>query len=90
MKVDGDQYEPACSIDGVPFENIDLYRMQTSLFDLVVPDGNLWGLPAGDYSPGLMDGWFAILRPMTPGSHTIVSSFQGNTITYVITVTPGK
>ncbi len=83
-------FYPVCTIDGQAVENINLYRMQSSLFTLVVPDDNLWGLPAGDYTPGLTDGWFLIVAPMTPGTHTICSTVGGNSISYEITVTPGK
>ena len=64
-----DTITPTSTIDGRPVRDIDMYRMQTGLFDITVPEDNAWGswLPADTYGPALVDGWFAILYPMTPG-----------------------
>ena len=51
MKEFMDTLHPTCTIDGKPVQNIDLYRMQTGLFDLMLPADNAWGVPAGTYSP---------------------------------------
>jgi hypothetical protein len=91
VKASLDGVHPTCTIDGKPVQNIDMYRMQTSLFDLVLPADNPWGVPAGTYSPNFADGWFAILRPMTPGKHTVTNAIgEGLFVTYEITVTTGK
>jgi hypothetical protein len=99
MKAYMDGANPTCTIDEKPVQNIDMYRMQTGLFDLTVPEDNGWdclscsppyNLPAGTYGPCLADGWFAILNQMTPGRHTISSAVGGAVITYEITVTTGK
>jgi hypothetical protein len=68
--------------------------------NLTVPEDNGWDnpladppydLPAGTYGPAVADGWFAILNPLTPGKHTIINSIgEGLSVTYEITVTPGK
>jgi len=88
-----DTSTPTSTIDGKPVQNINLYRMQTGLFDLTVPEDNAWGswLPAGTYGPCFADGWFAILNPMTPGKHTVTNAVgAGMFVTYEITVTTGK
>jgi hypothetical protein len=100
MKGYTDTYHPTCTIDGKPVQNIDLYRMQTGLFDLTVPEDNPWDcpacvppydLPAGTYGPCLADGWFEILRPMTPGKHTVINAIgEGQFVRYEITVTMGE
>jgi len=94
MKVSMDAYHPTCTIDGKSVQKIDLYRMQTGLFDLWVPENNAWDyppyydLPEGTYSPCFGDGWFAILAPMTPGKHTVTNAIgEGQFVTYEITVT---
>ena len=74
-----DTFHPNSTIDGKPVQNIDLYRMQTGLFDLTVPEDNMWdsptyNLPAGTYGPCFGDGWFAILNPMTSGKHTVTTA----------------
>ena len=91
MKEVTDQWPPTSTIDGVPVQNIDFYRMQTGLFDLVLPDENAWGVPAGTYSPCFADGWFAILPPMKPGKHTVTNAIgEGAFVTYEITVIAGE
>lgn len=93
MKEILDASHPTCTIDGKPVQNIDMYRMQTGLFDITVPEDNAWGswLPAGTYGPALTDGWFEILYPMTPGKHTVTNAIgEGQFVTYEITVTTGK
>jgi hypothetical protein len=93
MKEMMDQLHPTCTIDGKPVQNIDMYRMQTGLFDITVPENNAWGswLPADTYGPALTDGWFEILNPMTPGKHTVTNAIgEGLFVTYEITVTTGK
>ena len=88
MKEFTDQWPPTSTIDGVPVKNIDFYRMQTGLFDLVLPDDNAWGVPAGTYGPCFADGWFAILPPMKKGKHTVTNAIgEGAFVTYEITVT---
>ncbi len=85
------QSPPTSVIDGELVQNIDVYRMQTSLFDLVLPADNPWGVPAGTYSPDLADGWFAILPPMTPGKHTVTNAIgEGQFVMYEITVTTAE
>jgi hypothetical protein len=92
MKEYNDTQHPSSTIDGKPVQNVDMYRMQTTLFDLTVPEDNAWGswLPAGTYGPCFGDGWFAILNPMTPGKHTVTQTLGGQFVTYEITVTTGK
>ena len=97
MKESMDALTPTSTIDGKPVQNINLYRMQTGLFDLTVPEDNAWDnpsgtppydLPAGTYGPCFADGWFAILPPMTPGKHTVTNAIgEGFFVTYEITVT---
>ena len=59
-----------------------------------LPEGNIFGLPAGSYGPAVTDGYWVTLPPLPPGEHTVhFSSTQGgNTmdVTYHITVKPGK
>jgi hypothetical protein len=100
MKEYVDTLTPTSTIDGKPVRDLDMYRMQTGLFDITVPEDNAWDsstyyLPPGTYGPALVDGWFAILHPMTPGKHTVVNTVtdaSGATysLTYDITVTRGK
>jgi hypothetical protein len=97
MKETMDQSRPTATIEGKPVQNIDVYCMQTTLFDLTVPEDNMWDfppvydLPAGTYGPCFGGGWWAILNPMTAGKHTITTTIgEGLFVTYEITVTTGS
>jgi hypothetical protein len=82
------QVPPTSTIDGKPVQNLDKYRMQTGLFELTLPTDNAWGILAGTYGPCFGEGWFAIIRPMKPGKHTVTNAVgEGQFVTYKITVT---
>jgi hypothetical protein len=58
-----------CTIDGQPVQNITSYRATTpeggaTMVDL--PDGNLFGVPAGTYGPMVTDGYYLLLAPSQP------------------------
>jgi len=91
----------SCEIDGVPVQNIEQYRVFSPVFDVYLPEDNLWDtwgieLPEGIYGPCLDTGYYLLAPPLSVGEHTIsfhaVSLFWGNTqdVTYEITVTPGS
>ena len=78
-------------IDGTPVQFLELYRTQSPNFTLRLPDGNIFGAPAGSYEPTASDGVFLMLTPLRPGSHVIHfhAEFPGQQIvdvTYVVTV----
>ena len=61
------------------------------MFSLLLPDDNLFGLPAGAYAPAVADGYYLLLAPLPPGPHTITFGGTDGTgfsqdITYHITV----
>ena len=88
LKAYVDTLHPTSTIDGKPVQNLDMFRMQTGLFELVLPADNPWGVAAGTYGPCFGDGWFAILHPMKPGKHTVTNAIgEGQFVTYKITVT---
>ncbi len=64
-------------VDGVPIENLDDYRVLSPLFSYTVPENNMFELllgqpfPAGTYYPGVSDGYFLMLAPLSAGEHTI-------------------
>jgi hypothetical protein len=65
------------AIDGEPIDNLNDFRVQSSLFNVTLPAGSLFG---GSPEPGpdqaVSDGWFIMLEPLTPGRHTV--EFQGS------------
>jgi hypothetical protein len=47
-------------------------------FSLTLPDGNLFGIPAGLYAPAVADGFYLLLPPLRPGEHIIEFGGTGN------------
>jgi hypothetical protein len=79
------------SIDGVPAQALGSYRVASSVFSLELPADNVFGAPAGTYEPAVTDGYYLLVTPRTPGSHTIHfkgTDNGGNTFeaTYYLTV----
>lgn len=66
-----------CSIDGVPVDNLQDYRVQSPLYTFgPLPEGNfleVFGVdaPAGTTSPSVSDGVFLMVHPLGAGVHTI-------------------
>ena len=58
-----------CTIDGVEIGDLGDFRAQTGLFAVTVPEGGLF--PAGTYEPAIADGFYIMIKPLKPGSHTI-------------------
>ena len=58
------------TVNGV---EIKPYRLQSPLFNMVLPENNALGLKA-QTTPAVSDGFWAILQPLPPGSHTIHAS----------------
>jgi hypothetical protein len=91
------------SIDGVPVSNLNpattpyrtcagpVSQCSAPAFSLFLPADNLFGLPAGTYSPAVADGFYLLLAPLTPGHHTITFGGTGSSgfsqdITYNLVV----
>jgi hypothetical protein len=67
----------SADVDEVPINNLqadlvhNYYRALSPEFDLVLGADNIFGAPAGTYSPGAGDGVYLMLAPLSPGKHTI-------------------
>ena len=66
----------AASIDGVAVNDLFAYRAQSQPggFTLKAPNPSFLtdlGLPAGNRSPAVADGYFLLLKPLKPGVHTL-------------------
>lgn len=61
------------SIDGVELSQTQLFnhRQPSPAFSATLPDGNLFGAPSGVYTPGVSDGYWLLLEPLSVGEHTI-------------------
>lgn len=65
-------------IDGatLTLEDLQDYRVQSPEFEYILPDNNMfeyfgYSLPAGTYEPGVADGYYVMLAPLSAGEHTI-------------------
>jgi hypothetical protein len=64
------------TLDGVPVTDLFAFRAQSEPggFTLRVPDPSFLtdlGLPAGNRTPAVADGYFLFLKPLPPGQHTL-------------------
>jgi hypothetical protein len=80
------QVAPTVTVDG---RSVAMTEVETRLLDIVLPAGNIFGLPAGMQGLSVAHGWVARLHPLPPGTHTIVIRNAGSTITTRIVVTRG-
>ena len=78
------KFAPTITIDGA---QVKVSKAETGLLNIVLPSGNLFGLPAGTSGYSYGHGWVALVPPLTRGTHTIVIS-GSPVITTVINVQP--
>jgi hypothetical protein len=74
------------TIDGVNIHDIDKYNVQSPIFDVVLPENNIFGAPAGP-TKAVSGGWWVLLRPLPPGEHQI--NFGGSVVDNPTTGTQG-
>jgi hypothetical protein len=71
------------SINGVGIPEAELFshRELSPVFDIPLGPDNIFGAPAGVYAPSVSDGYWLMLEPLGPGTHTISfgGSSEGNT-----------
>jgi hypothetical protein len=60
------------TIDGQPINEAQLrsYRVQSPLFNLTLPENNIFGLPVST-TQAVSDGFWVFLPPLGPGQHEI-------------------
>jgi hypothetical protein len=64
------------SIDDIRMENIEKYRMQSNVFDLVFPKENVYNVKPG-LTRAVCDGYWLFIKPLQAGIHSIF--FKGET-----------
>jgi hypothetical protein len=80
------------TIDGVAIADLQRFRVHSPVFQFTAAKGNVFGVPAGT-TRSVADGFWVLIRPLSPGTHTI--SFGGayppggftTFVTYTLTVT---
>lgn len=88
-------------IDGKPIVNPEQYLEQSPLFEVQLPEDNVFGVDESEVpelllSPSVDEGYYLFLHPLPPGKHTLrwfasSESFGfSQDITYQVTVKPGK
>lgn len=61
------------SIDGVTIQNLTKYRTDSPLFNFTTPENGLFDLNSVS-TQTVSDGYFVMLRPLSPGSHEVIYS----------------
>jgi hypothetical protein len=59
------------TVDGEPVPALGEHWVTSPMYELEIPEGNLFGLPGGTTN-AVAGGWFVMIEPLAPGSHTIV------------------
>jgi hypothetical protein len=83
------------TVDGVAVPNLTAFRFQSPVFTFTAAEGNYFLAKAGFYSHAVADGYWLMLAPLRPGTHTV--SFGGEApffdfstrATYTLTVKAG-
>jgi hypothetical protein len=95
--------EVSVKVDGAEVKH--LRRVKSVVFEATFPEDNIFdepcvpnGFPGGTYSPGVDEGYYAMLKPLSLGSHVIriratapscqVAGPVSQDVTYNITVVP--
>jgi hypothetical protein len=68
----------SASVDGINIPNIQAYRFQSPSINVVYPSAKESVFPVAEGGPANAagDGWYIILKPLSPGSHTV--HFKGS------------
>jgi hypothetical protein len=74
------------SIDGINIQDIDKYIVRSPIFDVTLPENNIFGAPAGP-TKAVSGGWWVLLRPLSPGNYQV--SFGGSVVDNPTTGTQG-
>jgi hypothetical protein len=60
-----------CSVDNKVLTGLTAYRTESPIFQVNMPDNNVFGVPAGQYGPSLDAGYYLMLPPLPAGEHVI-------------------
>jgi hypothetical protein len=79
-------------VDNAQVKNLDQYRVASPVFTVFFPQNAVFGLEPGTHGPVVSDGYFVLLKPLSPGPHTIHLKGVANDgftveVTYYLTVT---
>jgi hypothetical protein len=74
------------TIDGIKIQELDKYIVRSPIFDVTLPENNIFGAPAGP-TKAVSGGWWVLLRPLPPGNYQI--SIGGSVVDNPTTGTQG-
>ena len=57
-------------VDGVAMSDLDIYRIRSAPFDIILPDNNVIEATPG-HTRAVSDGYWVFLQPLAPGKHKI-------------------
>jgi hypothetical protein len=78
--------EPTVTLDD---KSVPVTLVETPLLNIVLPEDNIFGLPAETQGLSVGAGWVTLLHPLTPGTHKIIIHTAKSDITTTIVVQPG-
>ena len=63
----------SASVDGVYIPNIQAFRVQSPAINVVYPPAKESVFPIAEGGPAISyaDGWYVMLKPLSPGAHTV-------------------
>jgi hypothetical protein len=62
-------------VDSIPMTDLQNYRVASSLFNVTLPENNIFGVPP-QTTEAISDGTFVMLKELPVGHHTIYASGQ--------------
>jgi len=57
-------------VDGVKLKDLEKYRVQSQLFNVTLPENNIFGAPSGP-TQAVSDAYMVFLKPLPPGNHIL-------------------
>jgi hypothetical protein len=61
------------TVDSIPMTDLQNYRMASTLFNVTLPENNIFGVPS-QTTEAISDGTFVMLKELPVGHHTIYAS----------------
>jgi len=66
----------SADVDGVPVNDLTSYAAVSPEYDVVLPENNIFNVPAGQYGPTFSAGYYILLKPLPRGTHTVHFAFS--------------
>jgi hypothetical protein len=65
------EFSMLVTVDGKEVKSNRIVRALSPIFTVTLPDGNVFGIPKGEYGSASADGLWVSLPPLPPGEHKI-------------------